>query len=136
MPKYETKELIKKSLEAIKKHDLVFVTDVVTYLPCSRALFYERQLDKVDSIKEALEDNKVQMKVKMRKKWFESQTPALQLAFMKLISSDDERRALSTSFMETKQKHEVQDLSKHTTEDLLEMLKTEEHEDEKDPDTA
>jgi len=129
-----TEELIEKSLKAIKEHKLVFITDVVTYLPCSRASFYNKGLDKLDILKDALEDNKVEMKVKMRSKWYESDTPALQLAFMKLISSDNERRALSTSFMETKQKHEVQDFSGHTTDELLEMLKNEENDQQENSD--
>lgn len=120
---YKTDELIELTLKAVKKHKLVFITDVVIYLPVSRTTFYNHNLDKVDSIKEAILDNQVSMKMKLRSKWMESQAPVLQLALMKLISSDDERRALSTSFMETKQKHQVEDMSPFTDEQLIEMMK-------------
>lgn len=120
---YKTDELIELTLKAVKKHKLVFITDVVIYLPVSRATFYNHNLDKVDTIKEAIFENQVAMKMKLRSKWMESQAPVLQLALMKLISSDDERRALSTSFMETKQKHQVEDLSPFTDDQLIEMMK-------------
>ena len=55
---FDIPEIIQKSLKAIKKHELVFIYDVITYLPCSRSLFYEKNLDKLDEIKEALAENK------------------------------------------------------------------------------
>jgi len=55
---------------------------------------------------------------------------------MKLISSDDERRAMSTSFMETKQKHKVEDLREFTDEELLDMMKDEEQDDQQETDNS
>jgi hypothetical protein len=124
--KYDTNELEKLSLDAINKHKLFFIEDIIPYLPCSRSLFFERNLDKMDSIKEALIKNKVELKVAMRAKWYKSTAPALQLALMKLISSDDERKALSTSYMESKQEHTMPDLSNLSTEQLIDLLKDEE----------
>ncbi len=133
---YDTKELLRQSLEAIEKHKLVFIDDISTYLPCSRATFYNHQLDKVDAIKDSLVKNRVELKVAMRNKWFKSDSPPLQIALMKLISSDDERRAMSTSFMETKQKHKVEDLREFTDEQLLDMMKDEEQDDQQETDNT
>ena len=133
---YNTEELLRQSLEAIEKHKLVFIDDISTYLPCSRATFYNHQLDKVDAIKDSLVKNRVELKVAMRNKWFKSDSPPLQIALMKLISSDDERRAMSTSFMETKQKHKVEDLREFTDEQLLDMMKDEEQDDQQETDNT
>jgi len=133
---YNTEELLRQSLEAIDKHKLVFIDDISTYLPCSRATFYNHQLDKVDAIKDSLVKNRVELKVAMRNKWFKSDSPPLQIALMKLISSDDERRAMSTSFMETKQKHKVEDLREFTDEELLDMMKDEEQDDQQETDNT
>ena len=122
---FDIPDLIKKSLEAIKKHELVFVYDIIAYLPCSRSLFYEKNLDKLDEIKDALAENKSKIKQKLRSKWGESNAPALQLAYYKLLAEDTERKALSTSYMETKQKHQTEDLSKFTDTELLDMMKPE-----------
>lgn len=138
MAKQKDKELkqtyIDLSLKIIKSKAVVFITDLVVFLPIGRTQFYNYELDKVDSIKEAIEDNKIQLKMKMRSKWMESPAPALQMALMKLISSDDERRALSTSFMETKQKHQHEDLSPFTDEELLQMMKDKDESDEQESD--
>ncbi len=133
---YDTKELLRQSLKAIEKHKLVFIDDISTYLPCSRATFYNHQLDKVDAIKDSLVKNRVELKVAMRSKWFKSDSPPLQIALMKLISSDDERRAMSTSFMETKQKHKVEDLREFTDEELLDMMKDEEQDNQQETDNT
>lgn len=122
---FDIPELIQMSLKAIKKHELVFMYDVITYLPCSKSLFYEKNLDKLEDIKEALAENKSKIKQKLRSKWGESNAPALQLAYYKLLAEDVERKALSTSYMETKQKHQTEDLSKFTEAELLDMMKPE-----------
>ena len=95
---YNTEELIKQSLEAIEKHKLFFIDDVVSYLPCSRSTFYERKLDKSDIIKEALTKVKTDIKVSMRSKWYKSENATLQMGLMKLISNDEERKRLSQTY--------------------------------------
>ena len=50
---YKKNELIKKSLEAIKKHNLYFIEDVVAYLLCGKTTFFKYKLNDVNEIKEA-----------------------------------------------------------------------------------
>jgi hypothetical protein len=47
-------------LEVIQNDKIFSVTDIFAfYKGCNRATFYNNNLDKLDSIKEALNDNKV-----------------------------------------------------------------------------
>jgi hypothetical protein len=51
---YKTKELEKQALEAIKEHGLVFIEEIVAFLPCSKPTFYEHGLNELDSIVQAI----------------------------------------------------------------------------------
>jgi hypothetical protein len=103
---YKTNELERLSLEAIEKYKLFFIEDVVAYLPCDKSTFYAHKLHESNAIKEALLTVKTNIKVSMRSKWYLSEQPTLQLALMKLISSEEELRKLSMSHnvMEEKEK--------------------------------
>jgi hypothetical protein len=100
MQQYKKKDIEAKSLKAIKEHRLFFINDIPAYLPCCRATFYNLGLDKLDSIKDSLEQNKIETKNSMRAKWYKSDNATLQIALMKLISSDDERRKMSQNYNE------------------------------------
>lgn len=104
---YNIKELEKQSLDAIEKYKLFFIEDVVAYLPCSRATFYNLELDKLDSIKSALTKVKTEIKVSMRSKWYKSENPTLQMGLMKLIASPEELKQLSMTHVESNNTHEV-----------------------------
>jgi len=119
---YDKEDLIKKSLTAIKKHKIYFITDLISFLPCSRATFYGLQLDKLDAIKEEIEKQKILLNKKQRNNWFESHSATLQLALYKLTCSDDERKKLSTSFIESKTENVSPDLSELTTDEIKELL--------------
>lgn len=93
---YNTDELEKQALAAIKKHKLVFIEDVVSYLPCTKPTFYEHNLNESDAIKKALTDMKVAHKVGMRKKWLDSDNPTLQIAYYKMIATENEFRRLTS----------------------------------------
>lgn len=92
---YNYKDLEKQALDAINKHKLFFITDVVAYLPCSSSTFYDYKLEKSESIKEALTKVKTDIKVSMRSKWYKSQNATLQMGLMKLLSTDEEIKKLS-----------------------------------------
>jgi hypothetical protein len=78
-------------------------------LPCSRATFYNLELEKLDTIKEALLKVKTEIKVSMRSKWYKSDNPTLQMGLMKLIATPDELRQLSMQHIESSNKHEFSD---------------------------
>jgi hypothetical protein len=127
---YDKTELLALALEAIKTHELVFVDEVVTFLPCSRATFYNHELDKLDELKDAINNVRTSMKSQMRNKWRESENATLQIGLMKLIASDEERKRLATGYMETTQKHIAPDLSNLTTDQIIELLGNESANDE------
>lgn len=100
---YDTETLLKTALEAIEKNKLFFVEDVVAYLPCTKATFYDHfpvESDELNLIKEALNQNRVEIKVSMRSKWFKSDNPTLQVALMKIIATDEEAHRLNGSRQE------------------------------------
>jgi len=99
---YDPKELEKKALAAIEKHKLMFVEHIVAFLPCSRATFYNLELDKLDSIKKAVEEMRVSKKTKMLSNWINSETPSLQIAAMKMISEEHEAHRLNGTRQEIK----------------------------------
>lgn len=95
---YTKDELEELSLEAIEEHNLVDFKEISLFIPCCRATLYNHELDKLDTIKEALNNSRVSTKVYLRKKWRDSDNATLQLALMKLISDDEDRQKLSQSY--------------------------------------
>jgi hypothetical protein len=95
---YDKNKIFEQAKDAIVEHGLIFVEDIVAYLPCSKSSFYEFYpdgSDELDELKSLLEINRVHTKVKMRKNWVEHPAPALQMALMKLLSTPEELRKLS-----------------------------------------
>ena len=103
---YDRNKVFEQAKEAIVKHKLFFVDDIVAFLPCSKQTFYDFfpvESDKLDELKGLLEQNRVTLKVSMRSKWYTSNAPALQMALMKLIANPDELRRLSMTHQTTEQ---------------------------------
>ena len=123
---YTTEELEKMSLDLIEKHEIINISELAAFLPISRATFYNHGLDKFDSIKDAMEQIKTSTTVELRSKWKSSDNATLQVALMKLVASDEDRKRLATSYMETKQKHTTVDLSELSTDDIVNLLKDDE----------
>ena len=95
---YDRKKIFEQAKEVIVKHKLFFVEDIVAFLPIAKKTFYEYfpvDSDESNELKELLETNRTELKVSMRSKWYKSNAPALQMALMKLICSDEERKMLS-----------------------------------------
>ena len=66
---YKKTDLEKLSLEAIEKHKLFFIQDIVSYLPCGKTTFYNEKLNELNTIKDALLKVKTEIKVSMRSKF-------------------------------------------------------------------
>ena len=95
---YDRKKIFEQAKEMIVKHKLFFVEDIVAFLPCAKPTFYDffpLDSNELNELKELLETNRTELKVSMRSKWYKSNAPALQMALMKLICNDDERKMLS-----------------------------------------
>jgi hypothetical protein len=90
---YKTEDLLQKAMEAIEKNKLFFIEDIIAYLPCAKPTFYEHFPNDSNDYKrmfDALEKNRVELKVSMRLKWYKSDAPALQMALYKIIASSEE----------------------------------------------
>jgi len=98
---YDAKELEKQAIAAIKKNKLIFLEEVASYLPCSHKCFYNKELHKLQSILDLLNENKVEQKVHLRKKWRNTDNAALNLALYKLCSSDEEEAKLNPNKQDT-----------------------------------
>ena len=95
---YDRKKIFEQAKEAIVKNKLFFIEDIVAFLPCDKTTFYrffEVNCNEYNELKDLLETNRTELKVSMRSKWYKSNAPALQMALMKLICTDDERKMLS-----------------------------------------
>jgi hypothetical protein len=95
---YDRKKIFQKAKEVTEKHKLFFIEDIVAFLPCDKTTFYrffEPESNEYNELKEMLETNRVSLKVSMRAKWHKSDAPALQMALMKIICTDEERKKLS-----------------------------------------
>lgn len=95
---YNRKKIFEQAKEMITKHKLFFIEDIVAFLPCDKTTFYrffEVNCNEYNELKDLLETNRTELKVSMRSKWYKSNAPALQMALMKLICTDEERKMLS-----------------------------------------
>ncbi len=92
---YNKEELEKNALSAIKKNKLKFITHVVAYLPCTEKTLFNQELQELQSIKEAIEANRINAKVRSLNRWEESENATLQIAFYKLIADDEEADRLN-----------------------------------------
>jgi hypothetical protein len=95
---YDKQKIFEQAKEVIVKHKLFFIDDIVAFLPIHKATFYEffpPESEKSDELKRMLETNRVELKVSMRSKWYKSNSPALQMALMKIIATPEELKKLS-----------------------------------------
>jgi len=100
---YDIKELERQSIEAIKKHNIMFIEHLVAYLPCGKTTFYDLKLNESNAIKKGIEENRTSKKVQLLNNWIsEDASPVLQIAAMKMISSDEEAHRLNGTKQEIK----------------------------------
>ena len=95
---YDKVKIFNDSLQIIREHKLYFIEDIVAYLPCAKPTFYDMfppGSNELNELKEELSVNRVHTKVKMRKKWEDSDNATLQMGLMKLIGTEEEAHRLN-----------------------------------------
>lgn len=115
---YKKAELEEQALRAIKDNNLMFVTDVPAYLPCSTATFYNKELEKLEAIKEALEQNRIKTKNGLRAKWYKSDNATVQIALYKLIGTEEEAHRLNGSRQQLDHTTNGKDIPSVTMDDV------------------
>ena len=97
---YKKKEIFEKAKLALDKNPLLFVEDIIAYLPCDKTTFYRMfppKCNEYNELKEILETNRIKVKTEMRKKWYSSTNSSLQIALYKLVSTKKEAHRLNGS---------------------------------------
>ena len=100
---YNKDELKTKSIEAIKKNRLIFVEDICAMIGISKPTFYSHfpvNLDDFNELSNLLDENKISLKVSLRKKWFDSDNATTQLALYRLCATSDEHRKLNQAYVD------------------------------------
>lgn len=88
-------ELESKALDAIKKYNLFSVKDIAAHMGISKQTFYNHKLDELDTLKEAVEINRLKTVQSLKRKWNNSNNATLQVALMKLVGDDETRKHLT-----------------------------------------
>lgn len=90
----------KEVLKVIKEKKIAFFDHCFAFTGFSRTTAYNQGLDKVDAIREAIQQNKVKAKNYMLNKWIGSGNPTLQVAAYRLLADSEEHKKLNQSYVD------------------------------------
>lgn len=93
--KKKYKELVNACIEAINNNCILFIHDISAYVELTRTEFCELGLDREQKILDAIENSRSIAKRRLTEKWLKSDSPTLNIALYKLISTPEERLAIS-----------------------------------------
>lgn len=93
--KDKAKKYEEELLKVIKSKKIAFFDHCFGFTSFSRSTAYNYSLDKLDSIKEAILQNRVTAKNYMLNKWIASDNPTLQISAYRLLSDPEEHRLLN-----------------------------------------
>lgn len=125
----EYEKLVQMCLDIIKNPNIniLFITDLVAFLPISRATFYNYGLDKLDTLKEEIENNRIKTKQALRAKWANRKSPALQIALYRMIATKEEKEAITIAPIqkepETKEEAPIKQMFESLQRSMKEQLK-------------
>ncbi len=101
---FNRKKIYKNALAIIEEKECLDITELIAFLPCTRATFYTffpGDSDDLDTLKELINTNKKVACGMMKRKWIKSENPTLQIAAYKLMGEDEEVHRLNGSKTET-----------------------------------
>ena len=102
---YDRIKIYQQALDLIEKKKLFFIEDVVTLLPCTKSTFYDFfpiDSNELNTIKEGLEKNKIEVKNGLSNKWYNGNNPLTQMALYKLIGTEEEYHRIASTKTENK----------------------------------
>jgi hypothetical protein len=102
---YDRTKIYQQAIDLIDKKKLFFIEDVVSLLPCRKSTFYDLfpiDSNEMDTIKELLEKNKIEIKNGLRNKWYNGNNPLTQMALYKLIGTEEEYHRIASTKTENK----------------------------------
>lgn len=130
--KYNPEELFQQAKQIAESKKLIFVEEVVSFLPCTKTTFYEyfpASSDEMNELKTIINNNKVAIKSTMRKKWYDSENPTLQLALYRLTSTKEEHKLLNQSYIDHTSKDKELKVPQIFSNDLLPKTKKQKNEE-------
>jgi len=114
----------KDIIEVITKFKVTNIQHIFPYYSELRSSqFYNLELEKSESIKEAIGLNRQKACSFMLQKWIASDRDALQISAFKILCSDDERKALSMTHTESNVKVRVSEYEDWTPEQIESEIK-------------
>jgi len=98
----------KEILEIVIKNKIMKINHIFQhYTDLQHSQFYNLELDKSESIKEAITTNKSKAVSYMLNKWVGSDNATLQISAFKVLCEDEDRKKLSMQFVESENSHQV-----------------------------
>ena len=99
-------------LNVIIKNKIMRIDHIFShYLDLKSSQFYNLELEKSESIKEAIRINKSKAVSYMLNKWVGSDNATLQISAFKVLCEDEDRKKLSMQFVESENKHELKEFT-------------------------
>lgn len=97
---HDKERLERQALDVITKNKLVFIHEIASFMGIAKQTFYNHGLGDLDTIKDAIEKNREQIKAGLRKKWYDSENATVQIALYRLTSTDEEITKLNSQKIE------------------------------------
>ena len=119
---YDTKVLKQKAIEAIKKNKLIFIEDIAAMLGINKTTLYNHfpiDTDDFNELTTLLNENKISLKVSLRKKWFDSDNATTQMALYKLCSTPEEHKMLQQNYTDVTSNNEAINIPTSVTVEIV-----------------
>lgn len=119
---YNTEILKEKAIEVIKKNKLIFIEDICAMIGIAKSTYYDHfpeNSNDSNELNSLLNENKISLKVALRKKWFASDNATTQMALYKLCSTDVEHKKLQQNYTDHTTDGEKLNQPQHLTKDEL-----------------
>jgi len=109
---YDTDELYNRALGLCNSHNLFYAQDIIDMLAISESTFYKHfppDSKELKTLKEKIRENKAKVRVTTRKRLLEHNTASALIALMKIVGTDQEKKALTQSRFDSTQEGAVRD---------------------------
>ena len=119
---YDTKVLKQNAIEAIKKNKLIFIEDIAAMLGINKTTLYNHfpiDTDDFNELTTLLNENKISLKVSLRRKWFDSDNATTQMALYKLCSTPEEHKKLQQNYTDVTSNNETINIPTSVTVEIV-----------------
>ncbi len=96
----KAKKYEQELLKVIQTKKIAFFDHCFAFTTFSRATAYNHDLDKLDTIKAAINSNRVSAKNYMLNKWIASNNATLQIAAFRLLANSEEHQKLNQQYID------------------------------------